>query len=172
MAVTLGLLCSSCSSGDEMSSAEVPLPVGLSDFQRDLLGDGEVTFDEYERAVLAAMQCLRDAGIRTAGPELVDGRFYFFDFAEGDDPARTDQVLAGCEEEYLSEVEPAWGEASRTPEDEERNDRFYGGVADCLRRNGVAIEDSSTESLSAALDADRPLYLRCYDETRAAFEDP
>jgi len=172
MALAFAVVLASCSSGDAEISAREPLPEGLSAFQREMLEDGEVTFDEYERAVLAAMQCLRDAGIRTAGPDLVDGRFYTFDFAEGDDPARTDDVLAGCEEEYLSEVEWAWSEASRTPQDDERHEQFYGGVADCLRRNGVDIEDSSPASLSAVLDADRALYLKCFDEMLAAFEAP
>ena len=34
----------------------------------DIFADGEVTFDEYERAFTAGVQCMRDAGFEVEGP--------------------------------------------------------------------------------------------------------
>jgi hypothetical protein len=42
--------------------------VGGKALRDEVFSDGEVTFDEYERAVTAAVQCMRDAGFDVEGP--------------------------------------------------------------------------------------------------------
>jgi hypothetical protein len=41
----------------------------LTPFQREILEDGSVSADEYERAVLATLQCLDDEGVPRSEPE-------------------------------------------------------------------------------------------------------
>lgn len=42
--------------------------VGGTALQEEVFADGEVTFDEYERAMEAAVQCMRDEGFEVDGP--------------------------------------------------------------------------------------------------------
>ena len=63
---------------DSSDRPPLRLPEDLPAFQARIVADGEVTFAEYEEAVLATVGCLRAAGADVAGPYLKSdaGRFY------------------------------------------------------------------------------------------------
>jgi hypothetical protein len=132
-------------------------------FQRELLADGTVTFAEYERATLATIDCLEDAGLVVDGPyprNGVDTRFlefsYGFDEIPSDQLEFTNQrmVAAGdaCEREFRFDVARVWEyQHLLTPEERERQRVL---LIDCLQVAGVDIADSATDEDIYLLSAD------------------
>lgn len=124
----------------EMDQRERFGPAGPSDFQSEILVDGEVSRTEYERAVFATVNCLTDAGVATAGPMWTqDGRYLLYTFTSGENGAA---VVANdrCSNEYLSEVQPAYAQQV------EPSEEAVSMYATCLRSQGVV---EATEGLSA-----------------------
>lgn len=83
---------------------------GLSEFQRQLLEDGELTFSEYERAVRGFVSCLEAQGYEANHVEIDEDAGFTITVAwpEGIDPATSEAERDGCEEEYISAVELAF----------------------------------------------------------------
>lgn len=90
-----------------------------TDFQRELLADLQVTREEYERAVFATLDCIRDRvpGLGVEGPFLrPNGVTMSYDLVSttGNDPdalAEHDRLVAladSCSVEFLSNVEAVW----------------------------------------------------------------
>ncbi len=87
----------------------------LSEFQRDILTDHEVTWAEYESAILAEHACLEDAGY-TPNPIKTDGARLEFttdvDYRSEADPAAADarflEIIADCGRTYSRVVATVW----------------------------------------------------------------
>ena len=108
-----------CSSGRSAPADALYIGDDVSEYQQTLLLDG-VTFGEYERATLAAMQCLEDLGVRTFGPYPEDGgRFLSFDYGDfaPDTPeavlTEADLAADSCIEEFLAVVAATYSDANR-----------------------------------------------------------
>jgi hypothetical protein len=131
-----------------------------TDFQRELLRDGELTFAEYEQAVLAALVCMEDAGLDVEGPFPRDGDERFIDFRYGGEAqagedaeshaGRVNEIGFACMQEYLTDVSRIWeSQHLLTPEERELQ---RGHVIQCLRDGGleVAVDASIEEVLRTA----------------------
>lgn len=74
MAVLAGAGCSEATTAREPIVWSEPLPydpgpdVGGLTLQEEIFSDGEVTFDEYERAFTAGVDCIRAEGFEVDGP--------------------------------------------------------------------------------------------------------
>ena len=148
--------CSGSAAVDE--SAEVVARV--NEFQQNLLDEGELTFANYEVAMLATAECILEMGHDVRELELIDGRFYAFNV---DDSGRdVDASVAACEAEFSGRIQSVWADHSAASPDEEA--AFYQSIADCLRENGMSLSDSSPSSLSEALRTNNDLYSSCFDE--------
>jgi hypothetical protein len=132
-------------------------------FQRELLADGEVTFAEYERATLATIDCLESAGLVVEGPHPrngVDSRFleysYGFDEIPRDQLEFTNQRMFAlgdaCEREFRFDVARVWEHQHLlTPEERERQREL---LIDCLQAGGVEIADNATDEDVYQVSAD------------------
>ncbi|MCL4241150.1 MAG: hypothetical protein KJ048_07325 [Dehalococcoidia bacterium] len=153
LAVTL-LIAAACDSGsgnqhDSVTRTlveQLPEGVGVEDalrsaseYQREILADGVVTFEEYETSVLATVTCLRESGleIRT-GPELdASGRRYTYSYTGGGDAGRQSELFWGCYREYGDKVDTAWAYQTTPTEQERQAQRRF--LTACLQDRGVAV---------------------------------
>lgn len=123
-----------------------------TEFQQEILADGAVTFDEYERATLAAADCFTGAGIEFTGPELQpDGFTLNFAFStEG----FSERAMDSCSEEWVGAVSRVWTE-QHVPSESERP-QVTRQFAECLEAAGVDLgplgPDPDRFALSQALD--------------------
>ena len=86
-----------------------------SDFQRDLLEDGMLTLDEYERAKLEQARCLMDQGLEIDPDRLqLDGllRYTYFITASAEIAPEAPAIMRDCQATYSIEVDRAWAEVS------------------------------------------------------------
>ena len=126
-----------------------PVLAEASAYQRAILEDGTLTFEEYERAVLDTVACLRDADVRiVSAPSLQpDGRTLEFTFTGGS--SRADAEAAGrvydtCYAEHLDLVSLVWVFLDPTSERQLANARRE--FASCLREAGVELPADSTDA--------------------------
>ncbi len=143
--VMLSLGFSAC--GAESVSRELPVRSELvtelledvPTFQRVILEDGEVTPAEYEKAVLATMACVADAGYDVVPPRLDEqtGALYFFYESVVDDDGidLADQEYEGCYDEYQERVDTLYFfNAARVVD---QRDISLEDIAQCLRAAGI-----------------------------------
>lgn len=81
--------------------------------QKAVLRDGELTAAEYERAVLATLQCLRDEGIVIRTEPAIDetGWRIRYEISGGPDIAsveRTSAIYDACLDEHQTYIEHVW----------------------------------------------------------------
>jgi len=86
---------------------------GASDFQRNLLRDGELSFGEYESAVLALASCASDEGITFAKEPTYNTGTRRFEYsviggATTGEAAATETRLARCESQYVQGIQGVW----------------------------------------------------------------
>lgn len=135
-----------------------PLPadpgpdVGGRALQDEVFADDVVTFAEYERAVAAYAQCLRDEGFELLGP------YEGGQFSPGFDPrmflsvsvripddaaeARFDEVGSRCQMQWSYHIELVW-EAQNAPS-EEAVQEWLEQAWTCGRDRGVEVSDPPT----------------------------
>jgi len=146
---------------------QAPLPtdpgshVGGAALERQVFADGHVTFDEYERAVLSAIQCVRDQGFTVVGPyRYPEGPLVY---SPGEDPSyrltygvidtadepRQGEVLARCEAQWLYRIQYVWlgKHAPTAAETQAWLERAWA----CARARGVPLSEPPTED--DAMDA-------------------
>jgi hypothetical protein len=111
-----------------------------SDFQRDILEDGEVTSAEYERAYSATVGCMRDAGLEVIGPYAIMADRYLT-YSVRDAPGSDDAMIA-CEEQYLEFVGAVWSE-QQTPSGAEAI-RVLNAYIECLSSIGIEVPREAT----------------------------
>lgn len=117
----------------------------LSDFEAEILQDGRVSEGEYEKAVLATMQCLDDKGIPHSDPVWSeDGRFPQWDYTVGPWPDADELAELGgqCESEFLDDVAIVW--SLQHEETEAQQEARRSAFLSCLREAGVEAPDYQT----------------------------
>jgi len=118
--------------------------------QRDILEDRVVTGDEYERAVLALISCLRGAGVQVTDPTPAPGGIYRYLYTSGSqDPRRVDQLYLQCYQRTLAAVERAWAEA-HAPSEQELSDARNCTRQVLARCGGNRSRESESRGLRAA----------------------
>jgi hypothetical protein len=85
----------------------------MSAFQRELVEDGEVSFADYEAAVLAFAQCIEEAGLSFVDDPVYNPATRRFDFSivTGETIADAnvgDSVVLDCATGYISNVQALW----------------------------------------------------------------
>jgi hypothetical protein len=148
-----------------------PLPadpgpdVGGRALQEQVFADGVVTFDEYRRAVLAAVECVRAEGFQVAGPFRFPEPGAVLAVEPGVDPGlrlswtvtvrdagedqRLSEVDARCQSQWSYRIEQVWLRKHAPTQEEVQAwlERAWG----CARERGLPLSDPPTEV--DALDA-------------------
>lgn len=180
------------SAGDlVLNAAQLSSISGVSEFQANLLADGTLTFAEYESAVFAAVQCLRDKGFeitgyptRTAtpgpGPVLTRrGELQYLPKSRAN-LSGDSEAIAACENRYTSVIRPLW--ASHVAPSQDEMQRARDAIGACLVSNGtsgVSEHPSGEELLAIAFPPDGvprqpPItsYQRCAESVAVEFDIP
>jgi len=134
--------------------------------QKEILRDGVVTFDEYERAVLATIACLRDAGV-----EVIDIRpsddGTSIDFTYGGVPDEgadaLEEVFNRCWDRHVSYVADLYSiQNARSPSETAEHVRQ---AARCMRAAGMEVPpEVSYQGLFDLVPSDPEPALRCLRE--------
>ena len=117
-----------------------------SAFQTDLLKDG-VTFEEYEKAMFAFVECAADAGWVLVGPpRLTTRKNYDFQFTRQPTGGPSDQAAEAerlrCAEIYFDDVQRVWALSTVMPEKERQEARDFLGA--CMRAEGIEVPEHPT----------------------------
>lgn len=129
-----------------LTDAELQAEAGkTSAFQQALLSDGLLTYAEYESAVLATVQCLRDRGIEiVTEPHPAPGEVIVFEFGgstsfSGESAVRENEAARlsyeACYHEHQDVVDLAW--ARQHEVDERTLERARAALRSCLEEAGV-----------------------------------
>ncbi len=116
-----------------------------TEFESNLLGDGDVTDTEYEEAVLAALACLDDAGLPHSAPTPDQSQGYMqYGYRVGPWPDADEAaaVSDACETEYLDDVSIVW--ALQHEEPEAVREARKQALLDCVRAAGIDAPDYVT----------------------------
>lgn len=139
---------------------------GTSEFQREILRDGEVTQAEHERARLAFTGCIEDAGVPVTDLELDENGQIVLLGVAGENP---DGIVQQCEAEYYSDVREAWRVALRPGDSEQA---MFARIAECMAQSGYVVSSSPAnfgemvdEAEAIGLEA-RQRLLQCSDEAQ------
>lgn len=132
---------------------------GGAALQQQVFADGEVTFDEYERAVTAGIECMRDEGFDVEGPmRYPDGYLVIspgFDphlqltlrargTDAGDGVDRFGPVNERCQAQWYYAIEQIWIEQNE-PTQAEIN-AWLERAWDCAREKGLPLSNPPTEA--------------------------
>lgn len=144
------------------------LPGADSPFQAGILADGHVTYEEYERAVHAAMDCLEEAGVTVEGPHSVERRgITFLNYSYGAvereaDLAQFEETFDTCHMTYESAVKEAYAYQHRpTPAQVQRHHEL---VVACLVRHGAEVPGGIGPAELPQVLQDSDHAPRCLDE--------
>lgn len=150
LVAVLALLIGGCSAAtDEKRGDWDPVVAGMvataSGFQAALLADGELTPAEYERAVLAQVGCMEDAGYVAIGPVPSRGHQIVYNFGAGkSDPDALGTTYDDCYARYLDVVEPVWAYLHQPTEQEKQAEIHV--LSSCLSDAGADVPGSPTYS--------------------------
>lgn len=144
-------LVAACTGGDDDAEpgdpAVDPSDITTSGFadpssrQLEMIADGEVTFEEYEEAFFAYIQCALDAGIRIREEPRLDahGQYYSASFSMGAGAEyETNRLnLDTCQDRHLLSVLVLYADTTRPSESvlQKANE----AVVSCLATNGIEM---------------------------------
>lgn len=166
--------CGQGGGADEGAPARVlTVPaVALSDLRSiaepdvdEMLADGSVTFQEYEESVFKTVACIRAAGIAVPDPELrFQRKYYRYDFAiPGESSDELFPLVDGCLEKWRP-IEDAWYMENQPTENDLQKARQL--LIQCLRREGIEIQDDATEeTLQLLAGSASSAFVACAQET-------
>lgn len=160
------VLVSACASDAIGSDSDLS---GLSEFQKEILEDGSVTYSELERAVLAFVDCAAANGVTVEIAYREDIRAFEYAYTGSADSFESDlaEVEEGfCQTEFKSEVELVWADQAWTAQDDEA---FYSFIADCLTSRGIPVSDPLSE-LGVVSQLHPMEYDECFDQAVANVE--
>jgi hypothetical protein len=184
---TIALVAFLAGCGQERRASPPPFDVQhvaqhTSAFQREILTDGHVDYAEYERSVLATVQCLRDGGLFVEGPHPRDrgddGEFLDFSYGLEETPGQSHEdvdrmindVSKRCEREYRTDVDRVWAHQHvLTPQQREQSRQ---GLISCLHEAGARVRNDATDEavLEAIADnADSEAVRSCRDKYAGFF---
>ena len=141
-----------CVSQEEYNRAFVDVDLDtLSEFQREILADGVVTYAEYEKAVSAEYECVKDVyPNRTMGPiEPTRGQLAYTVETSFDEDMSAKEIAAvdaadfKCRETYLEPVASKW--ASQDVPDADEREKMRPEVMACFAAAGLAVDASTTD---------------------------
>ena len=154
LTAAVGTACGSAERPEDVHELDVEqVAAGTTEFQRALLADGEVTFAEYEKATLAAINCLQQAGLVVEGPHPRGGhddRFLDYNYGFDDIPpdqldAMNERMLAvgdACEREYRLDVARVWEHQPLLAPARREQPREV--VIGCLRAAGTGLAGAAS----------------------------
>ena len=134
-----------------------------------MLADGEVTFQEYEQAILSTITCISDAGITVGTPELkYQRKYYWYDWEiPGDKAGELFPKLDACTGAWQPIVDAWYLEIAPTEEEISAGRR---ALVTCLRDAGIDIPLEATEQDFARLrSSPSPKFLKCVEKVREEF---
>lgn len=142
-------------SGDELVRQVLaePLPgdpgpdLGGLTLQRSILADGVVTFDQYERAMSAAAECIRSEGftVRFPGDSRVlivgidPAMLLTIEVSNVEEDELLEEIEMQCRSQWSWWVEEVW-QRQLTPSEEERQ-RALESALECGRQHGMSIAE-------------------------------
>jgi|SRR6185312_3561491 hypothetical protein len=133
---------------DSMRPSSSSAIAGAPAFQKAILQDGTVTFDEYQRAVFATIQCAKDHGVKIlTGPTLGPGKKYVYTMGGGTttaDLGATQAQYVNCLNQYENLVDIAWTNETRPTQDQVNKARA--ALITCLQQAGLTVPDSPAPS--------------------------
>ncbi|MDR0504976.1 MAG: hypothetical protein LBG70_04110 [Bifidobacteriaceae bacterium] len=152
------------------------LQARTSDFQKEIIADGHVTQDEYEKAIFAQWQCVKEAGFSPAQPEWVQDIFGFSNEMTADTDAQLaelsakyDEAYDRCYKEYALEVSRVWvAQSLLSPAEREA---VKPEVIACLRNVGISVSENAEEDqIYAAMTREtRQQWMTCYEQYTGFF---
>lgn len=149
--------------------------MGGQALKSEVFADGVVTFDEYERAMSAYAQCVRDEGFEVSGPLTYPTEDGHAAFGPGEDPhdnlvvwfpgvteepelSRLSDVQLLCQEQWSYAIQFVWREQNRaTGEDLQR---WLERAWECARQRGTVLSDPPLE-VEAMMSASDGLHDGC-----------
>lgn len=182
-AVVSGMvMVAACGDGDANDlSGEYEIPPGLleqhledaSEFQRELIEDGIITFADYERAVYATVACLEERGVDVVeGPELTGRNVYQFTYA-ADDREQGPVVYWECYEEHQVVIDRVWAGTGQENPTEEELEEARAALEACLRGAGIDLPGgASSADFAAVAESDPTIFQPCSEEVSDEFDMP
>jgi len=132
----------------------------LSDFQRTVLEDYDVSDAEYDEARQGFSGCMTDAGfdvkLNPDGGYTVEDPSITWDSNDderGDATARFETVHDQCSAQFLDQLSVLYIAITGNPEKRDMDEM----IVECLVRNNVVAEGFTKEEYRAASDAGQPL---------------
>ena len=149
--------------------ASTPVP----ESQREALGDGVVTYGEYEAAVFSTIACIEAAGLKILEQPHPDpsGKVLEYSFAAGMDLAeaeRSNETSRACYKEHQAAIDILWS-AQNTPSQEVLAEARK-SLDECLREalEGAPISDGQLPDWVRGSEA----FLPCIEETQRQYGLP
>ncbi|MBA4182101.1 MAG: hypothetical protein C0506_16060 [Anaerolinea sp.] len=168
LAAVLGAACGGSGSPSEGTALPTLVPEAVAEMrsragppQLAFLEDGLVTFEEYEIAVLATVQCLDDAGIKVGRPELrFAGKYYRYESEiPGDQADLLFPRLEACNNEWQPVVDAWYAEHIAT---EAEIQKARKALVKCLQAAGFDIPNNPTaEEMSRLQRAPSQTFVGC-----------
>ncbi len=166
------LVVAACSGTPATTNTEIPawletMVGSASEFQKEILSDGEVTIVELEKAALATVQCLEENGVVVSdfsfdsenaewGMSIVLG----VEVPDDAEMNSLDAIQAECEGEFLIVVWNVFGFQNQpTPEELSLE---LARTAQCLREKGFEVPEGATREVMQNLaGSSRRAYGEC-----------
>lgn len=181
LALTVGMTGCSAEDPTDPYAADVAqmLSADLSEFEREVFADGEITRAEYEEAHQLWLLCMEEA-FPPGGPQQVDlilGDDSLYQYrAMGftiDDEAYYDTIADSCSEGTIDNTGPLYAAIARNPE----RKPFEELVVECLVRNNVVEANYTVDNfLADTSEASQGSVTEVYDtqtgETTLVTEPP
>jgi hypothetical protein len=133
------------------------IAANTTEFQHQIIEDGEVTYAEYEKAVLAQRQCVQGTGAVPTELYEIGNNELAFDYevraADDETASRISSEADQCRLEYLVDVGRVW--AYQQVLTEEQRDEMQPLVVACLNEAGLEIDnDADLASIVKAIGGD------------------
>lgn len=178
MALSWMLVSQACGSSEKPkgSAAVRAQAAHASEFERAMLEDGFVSPEEYERAVLATLQCLGEHGIVHSDPTLhttqKQSRWQFTYTYPLEEKEKFEQIARDCEHEFEDDI--LAGLALQEEPSEQELVEMQRQVISCLHDRGVEFEDwDALNAARTSLDAEDGLTVaRCTNLIFNGEEEP
>jgi hypothetical protein len=124
----------------------------LSEFEREVLADGDLLFEEYEEAFLLSERCTTDLGLTIydrRAPSFIDVGSYGAQASHALDLA-TEDAVSRCKLDYTTDLSLIWGQIYHPTQGDIEASRRE--MAKCLNERGAGLPDvPSPQDFSAFL---------------------
>jgi hypothetical protein len=142
--------------------------------QAAALADGVLTFQEYEAAVLATVQCFREKGLSLYQEPALDAlRNYAYSvFLPNEGIQEAERSMKDCEREHFNAVAMAWA-SYKAPNEAEILQQARDALGECIRARGQdAPEHPGVGELSSLIENVPDIYIPCVKQAQEQFNLP